>query len=216
MCVCLITWKAFLSGNLFILEEIMNSKRSTTFNLTRCGILAAIAAILFLPIFEIPIVAFYKLDFSTFPAILAAFAMGPIQGVAVVLLKDIFHLTMSSTSGIGELADFIMSCAYIIPASLIYRTRKTRKNALIGMMIGTVVMIIVASLVNNYIMLPMYQNFMPIEAIIAAGTKVLPFIDTQVELICFITAPFNLIKGFALSLVTFLLYKHVSPLLHNK
>ncbi len=193
----------------------MNSKRSATFNITRCGILAAIAAILFLPMFEIPIVAFYKLDFSTFPAILAAFAMGPVQGVAVVLLKDIFHLTMSSTSGIGELADFIMSCAYIIPASLIYRMHKSRKNALVAMMVSTLVMTVVASLVNNYIMIPMYQNFMPIEAIIAEGTKVLPFIDTQAKLICFITAPFNLLKGFALSLVTFLLYKHISPLLHK-
>ena len=191
-------------------------KKTNTFYITRCGILAAIAAILFLPIFEIPIVAFYKLDFSTFPAILAAFAMGPLPGVAVVLLKDIFHLTMTSTSGIGELADFIMSCAYIIPASLIYRRHKSRKNALLAMVISTLVMTVVASLVNNFIMIPMYQNFMPIEAIIAEGTKVLPFIDSQLKLICFITAPFNIIKGFALSLVTFLLYKHISPLLHNK
>jgi len=191
-------------------------QKQTTFHITRCGILAAIAAILFLPIFEIPVVAFYKLDFSTLPAILAGFAMGPVQAVAVVLLKDIFHLTMTSTGGIGELADFIMSCAYVIPASLIYRRRKTRGNALLAMVISTAIMTVVASLVNNFIMIPMYQNFMPIEAIIQAGTDVLPFISSKTELICFITAPFNIIKGFALSLGTFLLYKRVSPLLHRK
>jgi len=191
-------------------------QKQTTFHITRCGILAAIAAILFLPIFEIPVVAFYKLDFSTLPAILAGFAMGPVQAVAVVLLKDLFHLTMTSTGGIGELADFMMSCAYVIPASLLYRRRKTRGGALIAMSVSTLVMTVIAALVNNYIMIPMYQNFMPIEAIIQAGTDVLPFIQTQTQLILFITAPFNIIKGLALSFATYLLYKRVSPLLHRR
>jgi len=191
-------------------------QRTATFYLTRCGILAAIAAVLFLPIFEIPVVAFYKLDFSTLPAILAGFAMGPVQAVAVVLLKDLFHLTMTSTGGIGELADFMMSCAYVIPASLLYRRRKTRGGALIAMSVSTLVMTVIAALVNNYIMIPMYQNFMPIEAIIQAGTDVLPFIQTQTQLILFITAPFNIIKGLALSFATYLLYKRVSPLLHRR
>jgi len=191
-------------------------QRNATFYLTRCGILAAIAAVLFLPIFEIPIVAFYKLDFSTLPAILAGFAMGPVQAVAVVLLKDLFHLTMTSTGGIGELADFLMSCAYVIPASLLYHRRKTRGGALIAMTLSTLFMTVIAALVNNYIMLPMYQSFMPIEAIIKKGTDVLPFIKTQTQLILFITAPFNIIKGFALSLGTYLLYKRVSPLLHRR
>ena len=194
----------------------MKKNTTATFHITRCGILAAIAAILFLPIFEIPVVAFYKLDFSTLPAILAGFAMGPLQGAAVVLLKDIFHLTMTSTGGIGELADFIMSCSYVIPASLIYRRCKTRKNALTAMIVSTLIMTVVASLVNNFIMLPLYQSFMPMEAIIQAGTDVLPFISTKTELILFITAPFNIIKGFALSFGTFLLYKRISPLLHKK
>lgn len=191
-------------------------KKSPVFYLTRCAVLAAIASILFLPIFEIPIVAFYKLDFSSLPAILAGFAMGPVQALVVILLKDLFHLTMTSTGGIGELADFLMSCAYVIPASLIYRTLRTRKGALLSMILGTVCMTIIAALVNNFIMLPLYQNFMPIEAIIAAGTAVFSFIDSQTELILFITAPFNILKGIALSTVTYLLYKRVSPLLHGK
>ena len=191
-------------------------KKSPVFYLTRCAVLAAIASILFLPIFEIPVVAFYKLDFSSLPAILAGFAMGPVQALVVILLKDLFHLTMTSTGGIGELADFLMSCAYVIPASLIYRTLRTRKGALLSMILGTVCMTIIAALVNNFIMLPLYQNFMPIEAIIAAGTAVFSFIDSQTELILFITAPFNILKGIALSTVTYLLYKRVSPLLHGK
>ena len=193
-----------------------NKQHTITFNLTRCGVLSAIACILFLPIFEIPVVAFYKLDFSTFPAILAGFAMGPIQAFFVILIKDLFHLTMTSTGGIGELADFLMSCAYVIPASLIYQRIKSKKSALISMIFGSISMTIIACFINNYIMIPLYQNFMPIEAIIAMGTKVLPFVNSQTELILYITAPFNIIKGVALSTVTYLLYKRISPLLHSK
>lgn len=193
----------------------MNTEKNTIKSLTRCAILAAISMVLFLPIFEIPVVAFYKLDFSTLPAILAGFAMGPVQGIIVILLKDLFHLCMTSTGGVGELADFIMSCAYVIPASLIYKFFKNRKGALVSMAVGSLCIIVVSMLVNNYIMIPMYEYFMPIEAIIAEGTKVFSFIDTQTKLILFITGPFNLLKGIVLSLATFLLYKRVSPLLHN-
>lgn len=95
------------------------------FNLTRCGLLAAMAVILYY--IEIPVVAFYKLDLSTLPAILAGFAMGPVQGAAVVVLKNLVHLMGTSTAGVGELADILMSCAFVIPASLIYRGNKTRR-----------------------------------------------------------------------------------------
>ena len=96
------------------------------FNLTRCGLLSAMAVILFY--IEIPVVAFYKLDLSTFPAILAGFAMGPLQGVAVIIVKDLVHMLGTSTACVGEVADMLMSCAFVIPASLYYRRHKNRKN----------------------------------------------------------------------------------------
>lgn len=194
------------------------SKRSNNamFNLTRCGLLAAMAVILYY--IEIPVVAFYKLDLSTLPAVLAGFAMGPVQGAAVVVIKNLVHLMGTSTAGVGELADILMSCAFVIPASLLYRRNKTRRGALTAMLAGAALMTVTAVLVNYFILIPAYQVLMnlSLEVIIGMGQKVLGFIDTTIELVIFITAPFNLLKAAVLSGTTYLLYKRVSPLLHQK
>ena len=186
------------------------------FNLTRCGLLSAMAVILFY--IEIPIVAFYKLDLSTLPAILAGFAMGPLQGVAVIIVKNLVHMLGTSTACVGELADILMSCAFVVPASLYYRQHKNRKSALMAMLIGSVAMVVVSVLVNYFILIPAYQVLMnlPLEVIIGMGQAVFGFIDNTVKLVIFITAPFNIFKSIVLSFVTYLLYKRVSPLLHQK
>ena len=186
------------------------------FNLTRCGLLSAMAVILFY--IEIPIVAFYKLDLSTLPAILAGFAMGPLQGIAVIIVKNLVHMLGTSTACVGELADILMSCAFVVPASLYYRRHKDRKSALVAMLIGSVTMVVVSVLVNYFILIPAYQVLMnlPLAVIIGMGQKVFGFIDTTVELVLAITAPFNILKAVVLSVVTYLLYKRVSPLLHQK
>ena len=192
------------------------SNGSAVFVMTRCGILAAMAVILYY--IEIPVVAFYKLDLSTLPAILAGFAMGPLPGVAVVIIKNLVHMLGTSTACVGELADIIMSSCFVIPASLIYRRHKDRKSAVLSMLIGTVLMTIAGVLVNYFILIPAYQTLMnlPLEVIVDMGTKVWSYIDNKVKLVIFITAPFNMLKGTVLSVVTYLLYKRVSPLLHQK
>lgn len=182
--------------------------------MTRIAILGALSAILFM--IEVPVIAFYKLDVSTLPALLGAFSMGPWAGLAILLIKDLFGLLHSGTMYVGELADFIMGAAFILPAALIYRANKNRKNALVGMIVGTLAMIVVSVLVNWKIMIPFYMTafHMPMEAIIGMAQKAMPFVDTEVELLLFVTAPFNLLKGIVLSGLTFLLYKRLSPLLH--
>lgn len=195
------------------------TKQKTRSNLSvqymaRIAILGALSAVLF-PL-EIPIVAFYKLDFSTLPALLGAFSMGPLPGLAILLIKDLSRLAYSSSMYVGELADFIMSAAFILPASLIYRKHKTRKTALVGMAVGTLCMIVVSVLVNWKMMIPFYMNafHMDMEAIIGMAQKALPFVDTEWKVLLYVTAPFNLLKGFVLSLLTFVLYKRLSPMLH--
>ena len=195
------------------------TKQKTRSNLsvqymTRIAILGALSAVLF-PL-EIPIVAFYKLDFSTLPALLGAFSMGPLPGLAILLIKDLSRLVYSSSMYVGELADFIMSAAFILPASLIYRKHKTRKTALVGMTVGTLCMIVVSVLVNWKMMIPFYMTafHMDMEAIIGMAQKALPFVDTEWKVLLYVTAPFNLLKGFVLSLLTFVLYKRLSPMLH--
>ena len=182
--------------------------------MTRIAILGALSAVLF-PL-EIPIVAFYKLDFSTLPALLGAFSMGPLPGLAILLIKDLIGMLHSSSMYVGELADFIMSAAFILPASLIYRKHKTRKTALVGMAVGTLCMIVVSVLVNWKMMIPFYMTafHMDMEAIIGMAQKALPFVDTEWKVLLYVTAPFNLLKGFVLSLLTFVLYKRLSPMLH--
>lgn len=182
--------------------------------MTRIAILGALSAILFL--IEVPVIAFYKLDVSTLPALLGAFSMGPWAGLAILLIKDVFGLLHSGTMYVGELADFIMGAAFILPAALIYRAKKNRKNALVGMIVGTLAMILVSVLVNWKIMIPFYMTAfgMPMESIIGMAQKAMPFVDTEAELLLYVTAPFNLLKGIVLSGLTFLLYKRLSPLLH--
>lgn len=184
--------------------------------LTRIAILAAISTVL--SMISIPVVAFYKLDLSNLPVMLGAFSMGPVPGLLILAITNLLGLLRSTSGGVGQLADFIMGAAMILPAELIYRRNKSRRSAVIGMAVGTVTMIIVAVLVNWKIMIPFYMSAfgMPMEAVISMATKVLPFVDTEWKLLLCVTAPFNLLKGVILSLLTFLLYKRLSPLLHVK
>ena len=184
--------------------------------LTRIAVLTALASILFM--IEIPVVAFYKLDLSNLPVLLGAFSMGPLAGIIILLLKSFVGMLHSSSMYVGELADFIMGAAYVLPAALMYQKNKNRKTALWGMLAGTLCMIVVAVLVNWKIMIPFYMNAfgMPMEAVVGMATKVLPFVDTEWELLAFVTAPFNLLKGIVLSILTYVLYKRLSPLLHVK
>ncbi len=191
-----------------------NRKPLSVQYMTRIAILGALSAILFM--IEIPVIAFYKLDVSTLPALLGGFSMGPLAGLAILAIKDIFGLLHSSSMYVGELADFIMGAAYVLPAALIYRYRKTRKGALTGVIVGSLAMIAVSVLVNWKIMIPFYMTAFnyPIESIVAMAQGVMPFVDTEWELLLYVTAPFNLLKGIVLSALTFLLYKRLSPLLH--
>lgn len=184
--------------------------------LTRIAVLAAVASILFL--IEIPVVAFYKLDLSNLPVLLGAFSMGPVAGLIILLLKSFIGMLHSTSAFVGELADFIMGAAYVLPAALIYRMRKTRGGALVGMLTGTVCMVLVAVVVNWKIMLPFYMNAMgrPMDAIIGMAAAAVPAVKSEWDLLLMVTAPFNLLKGVVLSLLTFLLYKRISPLLHVK
>ena len=182
--------------------------------LTRMAILTAVASILFL--IEIPVVAFYKLDLSNIPVLLGAFSMGPLAGVIILALKSLIGLLHSSSAGVGELADFLMGAAFVLPAAVIYHRNKTRKNAIIGMAVGTLCMVVIGVLVNKYIMLPFYMGayHMDMDAILKFAN--VGGVDSEWKLLLLITGPFNLLKGVVLSIVTGLIYKPLSPILHAK
>ena len=182
--------------------------------LTRIAVLTALSSILYM--ISIPIVAFYSLDLSNLPVLLGAFSMGPVAGLIILGLKSLIGCLTSSTMYVGELADFIMGAAFVLPAALIYQRNKSRKGALIGMITGTVALILAGCLTNAYLLIPFYMKAfgMPMEAIIGMCAQALPFVDTELKVILFVTAPFNLLKGVVLCILPYMIYKPLSPLLH--
>ncbi len=184
--------------------------------IARIAILAAIGSILFL--IEIPILGFYKLDLSNLPVLLGGFSMGPLAGMIILAIKSLLGLTHSSSGGVGEIADFLLGSALLLPAVFIYARNKSRKNALIGMAVGTVSMTIAGVLANAYLLIPFYVTVMnfPMAAVIGTFTKIIPYIDSLEKMLFLITGPFNILKGVVLSGLTFLLYRHLSPLLHGR
>ncbi len=182
--------------------------------MTKIGLLSAISFVLFLIEFAIPIFpSFLKIDISDLPAIIACFAMGPIAGVLVELFKNLIHLSMTSTGGIGELANFIIGCAFVIPAGLIYKSHKDKKHVLASLISGIVAMVIVAVLMNYYVLIPLYTKFMPLDTIIKMAAAVNPYVDDMTSLMLYVIAPFNLVKGIILALITKIVYKKISHLL---
>lgn len=190
-------------------------KKMSVRDLTTMAILAAIAAILFmLEIVVFPAVPFYKLDFSNLPVLLGAFAMGPVQGVLILAVKAVLGLLHSTSGGVGELADFIVSCGMVIPAGLIYHRKKSRSGALLGMVAGTVCAIVAAILANYFIMFPAFG--ITEEALVGMGSKLFAGVKDTWSFVFYVTALFNLIKFAAISVVGYLIYKPLSPVLHGK
>lgn len=195
------------------------SKKVSARILASIALCSAVSFILMMLDFPLPIVpSFIQFDFSELPALICAFALGPLAGVFVELIKNILHLFVTSTAGVGELSNFILGCSLVLPAGIIYKHHKTRKNALIGMLAGTLCFGFVSLLSNYFIMFPFYIKAMgfPLEAIIAMGTEISPLFDSELKLILLCVVPFNLVKGLIISLLTFVLYKHLRPIIKGR
>lgn len=180
------------------------------------GILAGISIVL-MQILEFPLPLmppFLKFDFSTMPALIGGFAFGPLAGVLIAFLKAALHLLRTDTGGVGELADFLASGAFVLVAALIYKHNKTKRGALLGLIFGTLATAVVGGLANYFILIPFYANVMPMEQIITLCGQVNPLIQNTLDYVLFGAIPFNLIKGVLLSVITFLIYKQISKILH--
>lgn len=185
-------------------------------SIVQVGMLGAIAVVLML--FEIPLPfapAFYEIDFSEVPVLIGTFAIGPLAGAAIELIKILlnFMINGTQTAGVGEVANFLIGCALVVPAGLIYRKKKTRKGAIAGMAAGTVFMTVAGCVLNAYVLLPAYAVCfeLPIDALVAMGTAVNGNITNLLTFVAFAVAPFNLLKGILVSVVVFLIYKKISP-----
>lgn len=184
--------------------------------LTKVAMLSAIATLLMY--FEVPVPlmpVFLKLDASELPAVLAAFALGPVGGIWVELLKNILHLLHTQTMGIGEIANFFVGAAFVAPAGMLYKRSATAKGALLALTVGTMTMAVAASLLNYYVLLPLYQMALhfPTDQIVALGSAANPNVVDLTTLIAWAIAPFNLLKGSLVSLLTLAVYRKVAPVL---
>lgn len=194
---------------------VRSEKLLTTRSITVIAMLSALATILML--FEIPLwfaPGFYKLDFSEVPVLVGAFAMGPMAGAVIELVKVLINLAINGTitMGVGELANFLIGCSMVVPAAIIYKSKKTRKAAIQGLIVGSLSMTVFGSLMNAVLLLPIYTLFMgtTMENLISLGTIVNPSITNLVTFILLAVAPFNLLKGVVVSFITILLYKRLS------
>ena len=186
--------------------------------MAQMGMLSAIAVVLML--FEIPLPfapSFYEIDFSEVPVLIGCFTMGPLAGAIIELLKILlnFAINWTATAGVGEVANFLIGCAFVIPAAVIYKKKRTRTGAIIGMVTGTLFMTFIGCFLNAFVLLPTYAKAfgMPIDALVGMGTAVNSHITSLTTFVIFAVAPFNLLKGFLVSLIVFLIYKKISPIL---
>lgn len=185
--------------------------------LTMTAVLSAIAFVLAFFEFPVPLSpSFARMDLSDLPALIGAFAYGPAAGILIELVKNALQLLTSSTGGIGELANFIMGSSFVAAAGLIYKFHKTKKTAMLACLIASVVMGMVAAIVNYFILLPVFEAFMPLDQLIASFGEFIPFIKTKLDVVLFNAFPFNLLKGIGISIVTMLLYKRLTPILKGR
>lgn len=187
--------------------------------MVQIAMLAAVATVLMLWEVPMPFIApsFYKMDLSEVPIMIGAFAMGPLAAAVIELIKILlnFVLNGTTTAGVGELGNFIMGCALVMPAGFIYKQAKTKKHAIIGMATGIVCMAVASTLVNGLLLLPAYGKAfgMPVDTFVEMGAAIIPAIHSLTTFCLFSVAPFNIIKGIVVSLITLVLYKHISRLL---
>ena len=198
------------------------NQRNQIRNLTVAAMLSAVAFVLMFLDFSLPmfIPSFVKMDFSDLPALLGSFALGPVYGIVISLVKNLLHLIIpgTSTAGVGEVCNFLLGAIFAYVAGFIYQRNKTRKTAILGAVAGAVAMAILSVPVNYFITYPAYVKFynLPLEAILGMYQALLPAADSLIKCLIIFNMPFTLVKGLLDAVRCMLIYKSLSPLLHGR
>lgn len=194
----------------------LSSEKTKVNKLVIMAMLSAVAVVLMY--FDFPLVflapGFYKLDFSEVPVLIGSFLLGPCAGVIIEAVKVLLHMCLkgTTTAFVGDFANFILGCAYVVPAAVIYHLHKTKKMAVVSLIAGGVILIISGTLLNAFYLLPKYSQLygMPVSAFIEMGSKINGSIHNLFSFVALAVAPFNLIKSVIDGVVTFVLYKYLS------
>ena len=205
-------------------ERMLPGKRQTSSarRVSIIGICSALAAVLHMLDFPLPFIApgFYKLDFSELPVLLCGFYLGPSASVACEGVKILLKLLLkgTSTAFVGDFANFVVGCSFVLPATIWYQTHRNKHSAIMGPILGTLVMTTLGTAVNAVYLLPKFSQLfgLPLEQIIAMGSAIQPGVRNVATFVVLCVAPLNLVKGFVVSLLTMLLYKKVARPLFGK
>ena len=194
-----------------------SSAQPLTHKMTVAALLSAIAFVLMYIEIPAPLMpGFIKFDFSDLPALLAAFSLGPVYGIVVSLIKNLVHLPVSNSMMIGELSNFLLGSVFAFTAGLIYQKNKTRKGALAASLGGSFLMAIVSLPINYFIIYPLYAKFaIPMDAIVGMYQVILPSVKSLWSCLLIFNLPFTFIKGLINVVITFVIYKKLSPILHK-
>jgi riboflavin transporter FmnP len=205
----------YFSGRL--VEHFMPKIRkvSAARRITIIGICSAIATVLHILDFPLLFLApeFYKLDFSELPVLLTGFYLGPSAAVVCEGIKILLKLLVkgTSTAFVGDFANFVVGCSLALPATIWYHAHKGKGHAVLGLAFGTICLTVFGSAFNAFYLLPKFAElFMPMEAILAAGSAVNSHVNSVGTFVLICVAPLNLIKGVSVSVLTLLLYKRVA------
>ena len=215
MCAALVVGLALLAR---LAERFLPEKRkvSPARRVSIIGICAAIATVLHVLDFPLVFLApeFYKLDFSELPVLLCGFYLGPSATVVCEGVKILLKLLVkgTSTAFVGDLANFVVGCSFVLPATIFYHAHKSKHSAIIGLALGTLSMTILGSAFNAVYLLPKFSELygIPLDAIIAMGTAIRGGVKGVSTFVMLCVAPLNLVKGTVVSVLTMLLYKRVA------
>ncbi len=194
--------------------------RTNIRSITVTAMLSAVAFVLMFIEFSVPLMPpFIKMDISDLPALLSTFALGPVSGVVVELLKNLLHILFKGTAsaGTGELCNFLLGCFFVVPAGLIYRHKKTRKNAVLGALVGCLVMAVCSVPLNYFVVYPAYVKFygLPLDEIIGMYQAIMPGVNGLFACLTIFNLPFTFVKGLLDAVICFIIYKPLSPILHR-
>ncbi len=214
-CAAIVVGLALLAR---LAEWLLPEKRKVTPARRVCivGICAALATVLHILDFPLPFLApgFYKLDLSELPVLLSGFYLGPSATVACEGIKILLKLLLkgTTTAYVGDLANFVVGCSFVLPATIWYHAHKSKHSAIVGLALGTLVMTVFGSAFNAVYLLPKFAQLygMPLDTIIAMGTAIWGGVNSVSTFVLLCVAPLNLVKGAVVSILTMLLYKRVA------
>ncbi len=204
-----------IERNNVVMKSEHTRKKMSIQTLTKVAMLAAVAGVLML--FEFPLwfaPSFYKLDFSELAVMIGALSMGPLAGAAIEGIKILLNFVLNGTitGGVGELGNFLIGCSFVVPAAWVYGKNRTLKGMVLGMAAGTCMMVLLGSVINYFILLPVYATVFgqPLEFFVQMGNVLHPAIVDLKTLILFAVAPFNLLKGILIGVLTFFIYRKLA------